>query len=413
MLRRGAMRSRVPRPQGDEGMTLIEVVVAITLLALVMLGLGASLGAGLQLIRTDRQRVVAANLATQQMERLRSMAFSDIPLGRTETTETVDDIAYAVRQDVEWQDQGSDNGPCDGGTTLDFVRVDITVRWDDMGVIKPVQSQTLLAPTAGSFDPAKGNIAVQLRDRDAADLGGVPVRASGPSGTFVRSTTATGCAFFTGLTPGSYTVSLSSAGYVDGQGVASPSQSVTVTAGATPSRQFDYDQAATLAVTMTAPNGGTVPNALAISVGNTHFPTPRYKVFTGTGTARTIGNLFPYPEGYQLWAGECADARPPAATDDAIDGPVATDPGQTTPANLQIPTVNLRVLRAGVGVPGVQVTAVHDSTCTSSFVVGTTDATGTVQAVVPFGRWQFRVGTTSSALTTVSTLSSSMTMTVP
>lgn len=413
MLRRWAMRSRVARPAGDEGMTLVEVVVAVTLLALLMLGLGASLGAGLQLIRTDRQRVVAANLATQQMERLRSMAFSDLPLGRTETTETVDDIVYSVRQDVEWQDQGSDAGPCDGGTTLDFVRVDVSVRWEDMRVIKPVQSQTLLAPTAGSFDPTKGNIAVQLRDRDAADLGGVPVRASGPSGTFVRSTTASGCAFFNQLTPGSYSVSLSSAGYVDGQGVASPSQSVTVTAGGTPSRQFDYDRAATLAVTMTAPNGGTVPNALAVSVGNTHFPTPRYKVFTGTGTARTISNLFPYPEGYQLWAGECADAKPPAATDDVIDGPVATEPGQTTAATLQIPTVNLRVLRAGVGVPGVQVTAVHDSTCTSSFVVGTTDATGTVRAVVPFGRWQFRVGTTSSSFTTVSTMSSSMTMTVP
>jgi hypothetical protein len=32
---------------------------------------------------------------------------------------------------------------------------------------------------------------------------------------------------------------------------------------------------------------------------------------------------------------------------------------------------------------------------------------------VPFGKWQFRVGTTSSAFTTVSTMSSSMTMTVP
>jgi hypothetical protein len=188
---------------------------------------------------------------------------------------------------------------------------------------------------------------------------------------------------------------------------------VTVAGGATQSRQFDYDEAATLAVTMTAPNGGTVPSGLAISVGNTHFPTPRYKVFTGSGTTRSIGDLFPYPEGYQLWAGECSDAKPPAGTDDAIDGPVASERGATTTTNLQIPTVNLRVLRAGVGVPNVQVTAVHDNTCSSSFVVGTTDATGTVQAVVPFGRWQFRVGSTSSAFTTVSTMSSAMTMTVP
>jgi len=282
-----------------------------------------------------------------------------------------------------------------------------------MAGVQPVRSETLLAPTAGSFDPAKGNIAVQLRDRDAADLGGVPVKATGPSGVITRSTTATGCAFFTGLTPGSYTVSLSSVGYVDGQGVPSPSQTVTVAAGGTGSRQFDYDRAATLTLTMTAPGGGTVPPGLAVSLGNAHYPTPRYKTFTGTGTARTIGNLFPYPEGYQAWAGECSDARPPTATDDAIDGPLLTEPGGSTAGTLQIPTVTLQVLRAGVPVPGVSVTAVHDSTCTSSFVVGTTDATGTVRAVVPFGRWQFRVGTTSSAFTTVATMASSMTMTVP
>jgi type II secretory pathway pseudopilin PulG len=412
MLRRGARWYLPPRP-GEEGMTLVELVVSITLLALLMLGLGASLGAGLRLIRTDRQRVVAANLATQQMERVRSLPFSSVPLGRTEVTETVDGVAYSVRQDVEWQDQGSDNGPCDGGTTLDYVRVDVSIRWADMAGVAPVESQTLLAPTAGSFDPSKGNIAVQLRDRDAADLGSVPVKATGPSGTITRSTTASGCAFFLGLTPGAYTVSLSSTGFVDGQGVASPSQPVSVTAGGTASRQFDYDQAATLSLTMTAPGGGTVPSDLAISLGNTHYPTPRYKTFTGAGTVRTIGNLFPYPEGYQAWAGSCADARPPTATDDAIDGPLSTSPGQTTTGIVQIPTVTLQVLRAGVPVPGVSVTAAHDPTCTSSFVVGTTDATGTVRAVVPFGRWQFRVGTTNSAFTTVSTMSSSMTMTVP
>jgi hypothetical protein len=240
------------------------------------------------------------------------------------------------------------------------------------------------------------------------------VKATGPSGTFTRSTTATGCAFFPGLTPGSYTVSLSSTGYVDGQGVASPSQTVSVMAGGTASRQFDYDLAATLSLTMTAPGGGTVPSGIAISLGNTHYPTPRYKTFTGSGTSRTIGNLFPYPEGYQAWAGGCSDARPPTNADDAVDGPLTTEPGQTTTGTVQIPTVTLQVLRAGVPVPGAAVTAVHDtSTCTSSFSVGTTDATGTVQAVVPFGRWQFRVGTTSSAFTTVSTMSSSMTMTVP
>src|SRR5215211_7537684 len=151
MWRRGTRLRLLPRPAGEDGMTLVELVVAVTLLALLMLGLGASLGAGLRLIRTDRQRVVAANLVTQQMEQVRSKPFTSLVLGRTETTQEVDGIVYDVRQDVEWQDQGSDNGPCDGGTTLDYVRVDVSVRWRDMAGVQPVRSETLLAPTAGSF----------------------------------------------------------------------------------------------------------------------------------------------------------------------------------------------------------------------------------------------------------------------
>ena len=75
-------------------------------------------------------------------------------------------------------------------------------------------------------------------------------------------TNSDGCAFFAFLTPGTYTVSLNTVGYVNRQSVQNPSQTVGVTVGNVSSVQFDYDQAATLSLTFAADAGGTIPTDL-------------------------------------------------------------------------------------------------------------------------------------------------------
>ena len=119
-----------------------------------------------------------------------------------------------------------------------------------------------------------------------------------------------GCSFFGFLPPQTYTVSLGTAGYVDRQGTASPSQSVGVNVGQVASVAFDYDRAATLSLTIAGINGGTPANAMAVSLGNTGYLPSGTKAFSGTGTLRTLTNLFPYNDGFDAWAGDCADADP-------------------------------------------------------------------------------------------------------
>ena len=105
--------------------------------------------------------------------------------------------------------------------------------------------------------------------------------------------------------PATYTVSLGAVGYVDRQGNASPSQVTGVTSGATSSVAFDYDQAATLTLTMTPAGRRLVPVERAGRASATPRSLPTgSKVFTGTGAIRTVGNLFPYADGYAAWAGE-------------------------------------------------------------------------------------------------------------
>ena len=80
--RRGACRTRPRRPQGDShrwpgiagarGFTLVEVLVALLVLAVGMLGLAVLLVEGLQGSRSAIEHTQAVNLAADIAERMRS-----------------------------------------------------------------------------------------------------------------------------------------------------------------------------------------------------------------------------------------------------------------------------------------------------------------------------------------------------
>ena len=59
--------------RAEAGMTLIELVVAITLLAIIMLGLSASIGTAFQAVALGRQRQVAEAAANKRLEELRDV----------------------------------------------------------------------------------------------------------------------------------------------------------------------------------------------------------------------------------------------------------------------------------------------------------------------------------------------------
>ena len=165
-------------------------------------------------------------------------------------------------------------------------------------------------------------------------------------------------------------MSLSSGGYVNDQGVANPTQTVTVVAGSTVQTQVNYDRAATLNLTMVGGAGGSIPNSMPYTIFNTGLLPNGLKRISGsglTGPNRTISSLYPYLSGYQLWAGSCIDADPqgqkpsggayyPGATRDPA---LATTPGGATTGNINMPSLLVNVRKAGVPLAGAQVTVVH------------------------------------------------------
>jgi type II secretory pathway pseudopilin PulG len=387
---------------------VVELLVAVTVFALVFAAVSIGIGRALEVNRGNRNRSAAAYLAARQLEEVRAKTFSSVALGRTTCVYTTTSCnlpaPYTVVQDVAWASPGTTSTTCDvpatSGSTLAYKRVTVTVTWPDMGGVAPVSSQTVLTPPGGSYDPNDGHILVQVFDRDALPLGGQTVSITGP-GSASQVTTSDGCAFFAYLDPGTYTATLPSSTYVDRQGNRPATQTVGVTASQITKAQFDYDEAATLSVGLVAPSGAVIPTGtygVAMTVANSNL-TVGTRSFqqsaTGSGTTRTITPLFPYTSGYQVWAGDCADADPAAYTGGSRGAVLASNPAATTGGSANLDAVDVIVKRSGVAVSGATIQASHaaGTGCTAGETLtttSTTDSTGKLRLALPYGTWTIR-----------------------
>ncbi len=413
--RRAARPPRARRPwhaRGDErGFGLIELIIAMSVFTIMIGGITVSLGAGFALARNNRERSVAANLASDEMDDIRQTDFTKLTAGFTTKNVAVDGVTFAVDRNLEWVNTNATTGACDSSTSQPQVmRATVEVSWTNMRAIQPVRTSTELAPPIGSYSSNLGHIAVKVRNSDAQPSSGVPVSVVNNSlavnqslNTTDASSSSPGCAFFGFLTPATYTVGLNSAGYVDRQGTVNPSKSVGVVAGQIASVAFDYDRAASLALTLVGQNGGTPANAVAVSLGNTGYVPSGWKVFTGTGASRTLSNLYPYNDGYDAWAGDCADADPEGTNASGVaywpgaarPDPFGVDPNNTTSGTITMPTVQVNFTRAS-GTSAVSLVAVHasgDPRCTSgeTLTLASLTTSGTTTVALPYGTWTLQV----------------------
>jgi type II secretory pathway pseudopilin PulG len=392
----------------ESGFTILELVLAVSVFALFTVGFAETVNTGIGLARTNRDRDVAANLASQEMDLVRSSSFTTLPLGLVQTAQSVGGIQYTINRESEWVASGASKGACDSaGQTPSLMRVHVSITWPNMGVVAPAVSDTVLTPPVGAYDPNTGHIAVKVKDRNAAPSSGDPVNVTGPGVNRTITTTSDGCAFFDHLAVGTYTVALGSTGYVDRQSNPSPQQTAGVLAGGVTAVGFDYDRAATLTLTLAPTSGAPLPANIPVSLGNTIFVPNGLKLYAGTGLGRTITNLFPATDGYDAWVGDCADADPEGQTSGG--GPywpgaqrptsTETNPGGAASVTLPVSTVAVTVTASSVPVVGKTVSAVHgsDAGCSSgeTIALGTTDATGSVSAALPYGTWTIRVASAS------------------
>jgi hypothetical protein len=339
---------------------------------------------------------------------------------------------YTVTLDVVWTAPNNTTSSCNvpsGGGALAYKRVTVTVTWPDMGGVAPVTSQTLLTPPSGSYDPDEGHVLVRVLDRNAAPLAGQTVTLTGPEAAS-QPTTAEGCTFFAYLEPGDYDVSLTTAGYVDRQGGAPAVQTVAVQPGQIRNLSFDYDRAATLQVGLVAPAGAAIPAGLAMTVANTSLAVgtkPFPEASTGAGATRTIRPLFPDLGGYQVWAGDCADADPAAYSGASRGATLASNPGATTTGSAALDAVDVDVrslTMLGAPVADATVSGVHAAAtgCVAGETLtptARTNPSGRLRLALPYGSWTIRAtsgtrtGTATVSLDPLSSAVPSVTVVLP
>ncbi len=411
------VRQRHPQGQsrrasgGDDGFTLVEVLIAMTLLMVVLIPTAVFLSDQVLATGNIRSREVGSQLASQVLETARGQSFATLQQGvngpPTSTTQTVGTVTYTLTTTKRWQTATVDAGGCNssgnGGSNLAssaLLLVEATVTWQSMGGTAPVRADTTIAQPWTSGAPTSGSFELAVTGASGGPSVNVPVVVTDSANHAVTyQTDLNGCLFTANVVPGVYALKLSQPGWVDPNGNLSATQSLTVVAGQfTTASPMNYDSGATITVVFA---GGLPPSNLPMTVANTSLIPNGTRIFTGGLTS--LAPLYPYTNGYSVWAGDCPDSNPHALNKTggslypAASGAtnVTAGAGQTASGTVALSTLNLTVQTAGllpVANSQVAITATTDpnaaSQCTDPLyytLAGTTSATGTISAGLPLG----------------------------
>jgi type II secretory pathway pseudopilin PulG len=401
--RRNAVR------RDDAGATLMEMIVALMIFAVIASALLTLLLSTARMSGDTKSRSVAASIAASVIDEARALGPTEVPAGGTHLTRTVGGRAYTVVRDAIFVKRGEATS-CSSSGVLSYLRVNVTVSWDQLGSTKSVASDTLLTPRTGDLDATKGSVAVEVLDRTGAGVADVPVTLA-PAGTAgvpsVQRTTRDGCAMFAFVAPGQYTASLAKDGYTDQTASSAPKTSTTVSAGTIAPVKFIFDQGATLRVSLVGedPARYPAPDDLRLTLYSPAVfgTSTNTRVFGVTSPPRRISSLtsptvplslFPDNAGYGGWAGECLANTPPA-TSQVVQA--VTEPGKEGELVVGVAPFEVQRDRGGaVGTAGwtVVATQAKDTAggCTTgaSYTFVSKDP-NVVGGSLPSGQWTFEI----------------------
>jgi len=407
------LRRRGTDDARDGGFTMIELMVSMTILALVSASFAYGLELAMSVTREDRARVQATNLAARELEIVRNEFGSSktapttlgavseatnphpLPGGTAGQPLNLDGLDFTVVRTVEWLPAGTGTSPCDGGSAVTYPSLGVNVRvsWEENGTERDVESNTVLTPPKGTLATIQGFIAAKVIGADGTGVSSLPVDITGPGGAQTRVTAGDGCAVFALTTVGNYTVILDEPGYVSFDGQASTSKPATVGAGSIQVVPFSYDAAATLELEYVISDevGDDYDQPApppAVTLFNASLPTMgKQEISSGT---TTVTGLWPFPDGYSVWAGTCV-LNDPATTGGTRATPVTPEPGETVTAEVELKPLTVTFLTdEDLPLADTPVTAatVDATGCQETeFDLGSTDENGVLRASLPYGQW--------------------------
>ena len=379
------MRGLMPSaPADDEGFTLIEVVVALAVFAIVSLATVSILINSLRTVRENEDRVLAANLARSELEQARIDGAESIPVGLSEREAS----EFTIRTSANWVGVDQQVSACDAITPgQDFLRVSIEVSGRTLRSPQRVDGVVPGVAPGGEV----GAMTVFAGDPLAQPLSDVTITgidAFHPENAFQLVTGSDGCVFLPALTPsGSLRVSVQ--GNADGR-----SYITRTPEAAFQQAQITVDEVTRLNFELALPAG------VRFESEDATYPVPSgvltsWRPLTTGAVIRTnelsaaIEGLWPATTGFEAWLGSCADADPRLY--DSLPTPFDLVGGRT----VNVPVAAAKVTATGLR-PEMPLEVVYtgeDPECTGLILdAGIADDDGRVNALVPFGSWEFAAG---------------------
>ncbi|MEN0085387.1 MAG: type II secretion system protein [Leifsonia sp.] len=408
----------------DEGLTLIEVMIALFVFSIIAMMVAYTLTSSLVRVRESRSREIAVNLAAQEIDYDRSIG-NVFSVDSDQWSQVVNGTTFTITRSSDWVTANNSTVACGaGGGTLQYKRVNISVDWvgRTTGTNK-VTSSSIISPNNRINDPNLGTIIVSVTSSTGAGAAGVTATvapsATNANGAAVLSaqpaaTDSNGCTYALKVTPGNYDVTLSTPNYVDiNQNPTPVLRTVTVSQGSVGKAPFTYDSSALYTLQYA---GATVPTNLPVTyvnvVGGAYT-----KIMGSAGTVR----LFPFSDGYSAFAGayvapigtnpSCVNVDPgswttPAsgdgATGKALGAGTAAAPGGSASMPVASGVVTVTGLTAGQYVTAVLQSPVSGSgdpgcsTGTPNLTFSAATA-ASMTYVLPFGSWKLYSGSSSGS----------------
>ncbi len=392
----------VPRGRRDSsaeaGFTLVEVMAAVVIFVIISTATVAILIQALRVVRDNSDRVMAASIARSEVEYLRTIGTTAIPIGLTvgpypagqSASLRVDprmlDPKFTIRTTSNWVGLNQTQTACAASSPGQaYMRVTVEVSSQNLG--RPVTVDTVIFPETTYQVTGSGSATVALIDQVGSPVSDVLVRgidAIHPTNNFTVTSGTDGCLYIPNLVAtGSLGVTVSRAGYVS-QTPTGTQAVIQITSGNVSRSSFKLAAAA------------TVQFASADATYSIPASMPVQWQFNTTGASATAGEvgtpatgLWPEPSGISVYPGSCADADP--ISYGVSRQSFSLDAGGTSVATLHSAPVRVRGLSADIPVTARYVGT--DTACSfTPFVVGRSNNQGILRVGLPYGDWEFVAG---------------------